>query len=204
MSTYFIMQVNNPQPRLIQQSVATLKAGSLIVFPTEAAYSFGCLMTNRAAQSTIRQLSELAEAPLTLLCDSIAQASQYVTLSDYAFRLIKSLMPGSYTFILPATKRVPRYILSAKRKGVGVRFSDYPVAQKLVEALGSPLLTAPLCLGKETPPLRAPQDILAQTKGLVQLIMDGGLGAPLSTTVLDLTQQKPILLQQGMGEPLTI
>jgi len=201
MTRYFTMHPQNPQPRLIQQATSALEAGELIAYPTDTNYAFGCALTARQALATIRRLRGLEENhPLTLICESISQVSQFCFLSDSVYRILKNYTPGPYTFILPATKQVPRLALGVKRKVVGIRIPQSPIALALVHSLQNPLLSATLWIRHADAPINDPREIITKTNGQVDLILDAGISNNLPSTVIDLIGSKPVIIRRGLGD----
>lgn len=201
MPTYFTMHTDNPQPRLIKQVVKGLQAGDIMVYPTDLSYALGCVLSNRHGQESIRRLRGLSDShPLTLLCCSIAQVSQYCFLENEAFKILKQFTPGPYTFILPANKNVPRPAQGVKRKVVGVRIPNHPIPLALINALNEPLITTTLWLKGEETPLSCVEQIIQKTQGKVNLILDGGKSNPFPTSVIDLTGKEPVILRKGLGD----
>ena len=195
------MHPDNPQPRLIKQAVEALQAGELLAYPTDSCYAFGCSLLNKKALETIRRLRGIDERhPLTLLCHSISEVSHYCLLSNEAFRILKQYTPGPYTFILPATTNVPRPALGLKRKVVGIRIPKNPIANDLLVAFGSPVLSTTLWLAGTESPVSDPMEIAHKTKGEVDLILDGGVGNDMPSTVVDLVGPKPVIIRRGLGD----
>lgn len=200
MSHYLTMHADNPQPRLIKQAVDLLLTGKIIAYPTDSTYAIGCALTHPQAQQAIRRLRALDDKrPLTLLCNSISQASEYCMVDNAAFAILKKYTPGPYTFILPAHKTVPRSAQGTKRKVAGLRIPAHPIPLALVEALQTPLLSATLWLPNDESPISDPHEIIAKTKGVIDLILDGGEGGEQPTTVVDLTGNVPEVLREGVG-----
>lgn len=200
MTIYFNMHPDNPQPRLIRQAVDALKKGELIIYPTDSTYAFGCALDSSTALARIRKLRGLSDKhPLTLVCHNISQASTYALISNKAFNFIKNNTPGPYTFILKANKMVPRLALGVKRKVVGIRIPDNLIALAIVEALEAPILSATLWLEGDTKPIIDPQDIDKEILHKIKYVLDGGPNDPGQTTVLDYTEDEPVLIRQGKG-----
>lgn len=195
------MHPDNPQLRLIKQAAQAFKAGELIVYPTDSAYAIGCILSHRQALEKLRQLRGLDEKhPLTLLCASISQASEYCVMDDMRFKIFKQYTPGPYTFILPASKNVPRLVQGAKRKVVGIRIPQHPIPLSLIAELEEPILSATLWLPGDLAPLCFPEEFVQKTRGLVDLILDGGEGGENPTSVIDLVGDKPLVLRHGLGD----
>ncbi len=202
MTRYFTMHPDNPQPRLIKQAVEALNSGELLAYPTDSGYALGCSLLNRKALEVIRRLRGIDERhPLTLLCQSISEVSQYCLLNNEAFRILKQYTPGPYTFILPATSKVPRPALGIKRKVVGIRIPKHPIPTELLNALGCPILSTTLWLAGAEAPISDPLEIAQSTKGEVDLILDGGIRDELPSTVVDLVGEKPVIIRRGLGDP---
>lgn len=202
MTRYFIMHRDNPQPRLVKQAAEAIQSGELIVYLTDSGYAFGCSLTSRHALETLRRLRGLDERhPLTLLCHSISEAAQYCQLDDAAFTIFKRFTPGPYTFILPATKKVPKLVQGIKRKVVGIRIPQHPIALALAIAVGSPILSSTLWLAGEDEPIHDPSEIAQRTKGAVDLIIDGGSYSGMASTVVDLVDGSPKVIRKGVGDP---
>jgi tRNA threonylcarbamoyl adenosine modification protein (Sua5/YciO/YrdC/YwlC family) len=202
MTRYFTMHPINPQPRLVKEAVASLQAGQLLVYPTDSTYAIGCALSSKNALNALRTLRGISEKhPLTLLCNSISQAAEYCLIDNAAFRLLKEYTPGAYTFILPATKSVPKLAQGLKRKVVGVRIPNHPVPLSLIAELGVPILSTSLWLKGEDAPLSDPHDVVEHAPGQVDLVLDVGLGKCEPTTVVDLTEDKPLLIRRGVGDP---
>lgn len=196
------MHCDNPQPRLIKQAADAIQSGDLVVYLTDSGYAFGCALTSRRALEKLRRLRGLDERhPLTLLCHSISEASQYCQIDNETFAVFKRHTPGPYTFILPATKKVPRLIQGIKRKVVGVRIPQHPIALALVEAVGNPILSSTLWLAGESDPIHDPSEITQKTKGEVDLILDGGSYEGMPSTIIDLVERIPKVIRKGIGDP---
>ncbi len=202
MTRYFKMHPENPQPRLIAQAVAALEAGELLAYPTDSCYAFGCSLVAKRALETIRRLRGLDEKhPLTLLCHDISEVSDYCVIDDRVFRILKRFTPGPYTFILPATKKVPRPALGIKRKVVGIKIPEHHIAKAILQASSTPILSTTLWLPKDEEPLSDPLEIAPKTAGQVDLILDGGQVGNIPSTVIDLVEAQPIVIRRGLGDP---
>ncbi len=201
MATYFSIHPDNPQPRLIRQVVEVIRGGGLIVYPTDSGYAFGCQMGNRSGLDRIRRARALEPRHhFTLMCHDFAQLGQFVTVSNSMFRLVKACTPGSYTFILTATKAVPPLLQHPRKRTVGVRFPQHAVAQALVAELGEPLLSSTLLLpGHEEPPADG-SDAQELVDHLVDAVVDGGSCGTEPTTVVDLSESEPEIIRRGAGD----
>jgi tRNA threonylcarbamoyl adenosine modification protein (Sua5/YciO/YrdC/YwlC family) len=191
----------NPQPRAITQTVAVLRDGGLIAYPTDSCYALGCQLGNREGIERIREIRRLADGHhFTLVCHDFAQLGQLVHVDNAVFRLVKSSTPGPYTFILPATKEVPRRLLHPKKKTVGVRIPDHTVTQALLAELGEPLLSTTLLLPDEAEPLTEPWEIKDRLDHQVDAVVDAGECGKELTTVVDLSGNEPEILRRGAGD----
>lgn len=198
---YLDIHPEDPQPRLIQQAVAALEEGGLIAYPTDSCYALGCRLGDADGLERIRRIRQVGkDHHFTLVCADFAQLGQYVLVSNPTFRLVKNATPGPYTFILPATREVPRKMAHPKKHTVGVRIPDHRVAHALVEALGEPILSSTLLLpGQQDPPSEGwvVQDLLGEQ---VDVIIDSGEVGIEPTTVVDLTGSEPVIAREGAGD----
>ena len=201
MSQFFSIHPDNPQLRLIRQAVAIIRDGGVVVMPTDSCYALGCHVGDKAAMERIRAIRSVdARHHFGLLCRDLAEAATYARIDDRQFRLIKAATPGSYTFILQATREVPRRLLHPRRKTIGVRIPGHRVVQGLLTELGEPLLSSTLILPGDPEPLNDPAEIRARLERRVDLILDGGSCGIVPTTVVDLTEPVPVITRQGKGE----
>ncbi|MFT3922347.1 MAG: L-threonylcarbamoyladenylate synthase [Myxococcales bacterium] len=186
-----------PEPRKIQRAVDALNQGEVIVYPTDTVYGIGCALGHKRAVDRIFHLTGKDESqPLTFVCTDLSDIAKYAVVENTHYRLVKRLLPGPYTFILPATREVPRMLLS-KRKTVGIRVPDHPVALALTKALGTPILsTSASYRGEET--LHDPAEIVQRFKG-IELVLDAGACGVVSSTVVDLTGSEPVIVREGAG-----
>ena len=198
---YLDIHPEDPQPRLIEQAVAALEEGGLIAYPTDSCYALGCRLGDADGLERIRRIRQVGkDHHFTLVCADFAQLGQYVLVSNPTFRLVKNATPGPYTFILPATREVPRKMAHPKKHTVGVRIPDHRVAHALVEALGEPILSSTLLLpGQEDPPSEGwvVQDLLGEQ---VDVIIDSGEVGIEPTTVVDLTGAEAVIAREGAGD----
>ena len=201
MSQFFTIHPDNPNPRLIRQATAVLRDGGIVVYPTDSCYALGCHLDDKDAVTRIRQIRQLDEQHhLTLMCRDLSEISRYARVDNSKFRLLKANTPGSYTFILDATKEVPRRLQHPKRSTVGLRIPDHPVALALLEELGEPLLSSTLILPEADLPLTDVDEIREYLERQVELVIEGGAVGIDSTTVIDLTDSVPVLVRRGKGE----
>ena len=202
MTQYFEIHPVTPQKRLIRTAVDMILDGAVIVYPTDSTYALGCRMGEKSAVDRIRQIRQLDERHnFTLVCRDLSDIGTYAKVDNVAFRLLKAHTPGPYTFILPATGEVPRLLLHPKRKTIGIRVPDHPVALALAEELGEPLMSTTLLLPDQDIPYTDAQDIQDRIGKLVDLIVDGGPGGVEPSTVVDLTTGMPSVIRQGKGDP---
>lgn len=202
MARYFDVHPENPQPRAIRQVVDILNADGLIAYPTDSCYALGCRLGNREGIDRIREIRHLgSDHHFTLVCRDFAQIGQLVQVNNARFRLVKAATPGGYTFILPATKEVPRRLLHPRKKTVGVRIPDHVVTQALLTELGEPLLSSTLLLPDESEPLTQGWEIKERLDHALDAVIDSGDCGAMPTTVVDLSQDEPVILRKGTGDP---
>ena len=201
MSQFFTIHPDNPNPRLIRQAAAVLRDGGIVVYPPDSCYALGCHLDDKDAVTRIRQIRQLDEQHhLTLMCRDLSEISRYARVDNSKFRLLKSNTPGSYTFILEATKEVPKRLQHPKRSTIGIRIPDHPVALALLEDLGEPMSSSTLILPDEEWPLNDAERIRELLEKKVELVIDGGAVGVDFTTVIDLTGDAPVLLRRGKGD----
>ena len=185
---------------MIRQAVDIIRKGGVIVYPTDSCYALGCHVGDKAAMERIRAIRGVdARHHFGLLCRDLAEAATYARIDDRQFRLIKAAIPGSYTFILHATREVPRRLLHPRRKTIGVRIPGHRVVQALLAELGEPLLSSTLLLPGDTDPLSDAQEIRERLERRVDLILESGSCGVVPTTVVDLTADVPVVTRQGKG-----
>ncbi|XVS61273.1 L-threonylcarbamoyladenylate synthase [Actinosynnema sp. CA-299493] len=202
MARYFDVHPVNPQRRTIDQAVELIKSDGLIAYPTDSCYALGCRLGNKAGLDRIRQIRHLDDRHhFTLMCRDFSQLGQFVHVDNAVFRAIKAATPGSYTFILPATTEVPRRLMHAKKKTVGARIPDHPVAQALLAQLGEPLLSSTLLLPDQDEPLVHGWDIKERLDHVVDAVLDAGDCGTVPTTVVDFSQGEPEVVRHGAGDP---
>ena len=201
MSQFFTIYPTNINLRLIRQAVEILRGGGIVVYPTDSCYALGCHLDDKEAVTRIRKIRQMDEQHLlTLMCRDLSEISKYARVDNNKFRLLKSNTPGSYTFILEATKEVPKRVQHPKRSTVGIRVPDHPVALALLEDLGEPMLSSTLILPDEEWPLNDAGRIRELLEQRVDAVIDGGAAGVDFTTVIDLTGDTPVLLRQGAGD----
>jgi tRNA threonylcarbamoyl adenosine modification protein (Sua5/YciO/YrdC/YwlC family) len=202
MARYFDVHPENPQKRAVGQVVELVREGGLIAYPTDSCFALGCALGNKDGIGRIRSIRHLDDKHhFTLVCEDFAQLGQFVHISNAVFRSIKAATPGSYTFILPATKEVPRRLLHPKKKTVGVRIPDHVVARALVEELGEPLLSSTLLLPDQDKPMTQGWEIKELLDHQVDAVVDSGDCGTEPTTVIDFSEDFPEIVRIGAGDP---
>ncbi|MNP22075.1 Threonylcarbamoyl-AMP synthase [compost metagenome] len=202
MSQFFQIHAENPQQRLIKQAVEIIRNGGVVVYPTDSAYAMGCQIGNKNAIERVRTLRKLDKHHnFTLMCCDLSQMGLFAKIDTSTFRLLKAHIPGPYTFILNATREVPRLLMHDKRRTIGLRVPSNPIALALLEELGEPLMSVSLILPGDTEPMTDPYEIRQRLEHHVDLIVDGGFGDLKASTVIDLTGDEPELIREGCGDP---
>jgi len=201
MAQFFTIHPDNPNPRLIRQAAVMLRDGAVIVYPTDSGYALGCHLDDKEAVTRIRQIRGLDDKHhMTLVCRDLSEIAHYAKIDNSKFRLLKSNTPGSYTFILDATKEVPRRLQHPKRSTIGIRVPDHPVALALLGELNEPLLSSTLILPDASHPLTDVAEIREYLEHRVDLIIESGTVGLEPTTVIDLTGDAPALIRRGKGD----
>ncbi|MBP7824541.1 L-threonylcarbamoyladenylate synthase [Pseudomonas fluvialis] len=202
MSQFFQIHAENPQPRLVKQAVEIIRQGGVVIYPTDSSYALGCQMGDKAALERIRRLRQLDDKHnFTLVCSDLSQLGLFAKVDTAAFRLLKAHTPGPYTFILAATREVPRMLLHAKRRTIGLRVPAHPIALALAEELGEPLMSVSLVMPGDSLPLSDPYEMRDRLEKQVDLIIDGGYGGLEASTVINLADGQPEVLRVGCGDP---
>lgn len=200
MAQYFVIHPTHPQHRLIEHAAQIVHAGGLIVYPTDSCYALGCRLGDKQAQEGIRSIRKVdARHHFTLVCRDLSEISRYARVDNRIYRLLKATTPGSYTFLLRATREVPRRLQNPRRKTIGLRVPDHPVTQALLAELDEPLLSSTLLLPGDDLPLNDAQDIRRRLEHQVDLVLDAGSCGIEMTTVVDLTEPEPELIRLGKG-----
>ncbi len=191
----------DPQRRWLQRAADRVRQGAVIAYPTDSCYAFGCRLADRDAAERIRGLREFdRHHQFTLVCRDLSEIATYARVDNWQFRLLKQLTPGPYTFVLEATKELPRRVQHEKRKTIGIRVPEHKVTQALLELVGEPLLSCTLQWPDEDQPLNDLDDDRARLERSVDLVLDAGNCGTEPTTVLDLTGDAPVLLRRGKGD----
>ena len=202
MARFWDVHPVNPQPRVVGKVVDVVRAGGLIVYPTDSCFAFGCRLDNPEGLRRIRQLRGLDERHhFTLVCSDFAQLGQFVHVDNRIFRLVKATTPGSYTFILPATREVPKRLQHPKKQTVGVRIPAHVVTQALLTELGEPMVSSTLLLPGDDEPMTQGWEIKDRLDHLVDGVLDSGDCGLEPTTVVDLSGDAPEVLRVGAGDP---
>ncbi|MAW29768.1 MAG: threonylcarbamoyl-AMP synthase [Gammaproteobacteria bacterium] len=200
MSQFFRIHPDNPQVRLVRQAVGILNEGGVIAYPTDSAYALGCRMSDKQALQRIRQIRRLdVDHHFSLVCGELSDLGIYAKVSNTAYRMLKATTPGAYTFVLPATREVPRRLVDARRKVIGLRVPDNEICRALFAELGEPIMSSTLILPDEEYPMTDPLDIRDELEQQVDLVIDGGFCGLESTTVVDLESDVPVVLREGIG-----
>ena len=201
MSQFFQIHPENPQARLIRQAVDIIRDGGVVVYPTDSAYALGCHIGDKSALDRIRRIRKLDDRHnFTLVCRDLSEIATYARVDNRTYRLLRQCTPGPYTFILRATSEVPRRLMHAKRKTVGLRVPDNRIASALLEDLGEPLMSVTLIMPGDDYPLIDPYDIRETLEHQVDLVVDGGYCGMEATTVVDLADDVPLVLRAGKGD----
>ncbi len=201
MSLYFEVHPDNPQPRLIKQAAQLLHQGGVCAVPTDSSYALVCHLDDKAAAESLRRIRQVDEKHhLTLLCRDLSELANYARVDNRQYRLLKLGTPGPYTFILEATKEVPRRLSHPSRRTIGLRVPAHKVAQALLAELGQPLLATTLIAPGETEPMNDAEDILVRYQKLIAGVVDAGACPMAPTTVIDLSGDVPTLVRQGRGD----
>ncbi len=201
MSQFFTIHPINPQPRLIKQAVDLVRNGAVIVYPTDSCYALGCHLGDKEAVARIRQIRGVDDKHhMTMVCRDLSELARYARVDNVQFRLLKNNTPGSYTFILEATKEVPKRLQHPKRSTIGVRIPDHPVALALLEELGEPLISSTLILPNEELAMNDAEQIRDLLQHQIELVVDGGAVGFDPTTVIDLTTDTPVVVRFGKGD----
>lgn len=207
MATIFTVHPETPQTRRIEKIRNDLQNGAVMLYPTDTVYAIGCDLNVKSAVERVRRLKQLSnDKPLTFLCPSLSNIAQYAQVSDAAYRIMRHLIPGPYTFLLPATKLVPRLVMNPKRKTTGIRVPDHPVCQALLEVLGNPIISTSAHVSEteengKTPTVKLERaNLFDEFDSLVDIIVDDGSepGYQVST-ILDMTSNEPAIARIGLG-----
>jgi tRNA threonylcarbamoyl adenosine modification protein (Sua5/YciO/YrdC/YwlC family) len=198
---YFKVHPINPQRRLLQRAVDIVRNGGIIVYPTDSSYAFGWHFGDKAALDKIRWIRQTErDHDFTLACRDLSEIATYARVDNWEYRLLRAHTPGPYTFVLRATHETPKRLQDPKRRSIGIRVPDHPIAQGLLDALGEPLMSSTLLLPGDALPLTEPEDIRARLEKLVDAIVDGGACGVEPTSVIDLSRGEVVVLRKGKGD----
>jgi tRNA threonylcarbamoyl adenosine modification protein (Sua5/YciO/YrdC/YwlC family) len=201
LSQFFQIHPDNPQARLIRHAVDIIRDGGVVAYPTDSAYALGCHIGDKAALDRIRRIRKLDDRHnFTLMCSDLSEIAAYAKVDNTVYRLLRHCTPGPYTFILRATSEVPRRLMHPKRKTVGLRVPENPIASALLADLGEPLMSVTLIMPGEEYPMIDPYDIRDTLQHEVDLVIDGGYCGMEVTTVVDLADETPVVLRAGKGD----
>jgi len=202
MSQFFHIHPENPQKRLISQACDIIRKGGLVAYPTDSGYALGCHIGDKNAMDRIRRIRDLDDDHnFTLVCRDLSELSTYAKVNNSVYRAIKAHTPGAYTFVLPATKEVPRRLQHSKRKTIGLRIPDNLIALALLEELNEPLMSSTLIMPDDEMAMTDPEEIVDRLKKQVDLVIDGGFGGAEPTTVIEFIDDMPEVMRVGLGEP---
>ncbi|MCC7547843.1 MAG: threonylcarbamoyl-AMP synthase [Burkholderiales bacterium] len=200
MAQYFVVHPENPQRRLLKQAAEIVRAGGLIVYPTDSCYALGCHLGDKAAQERIRAIRNVGPRHhFTLVCRDLSEIARYARVDNRQYRMLKAATPGSYTFVLQATREVPRRLQNPRRNTIGLRIPDHAVVGGLLEELGEPLLSSTLIMPGDDLPMNDADRIRERLERQVELVLDGGSCGLEMTTVIDLTGEAPEIMRVGRG-----
>jgi tRNA threonylcarbamoyl adenosine modification protein (Sua5/YciO/YrdC/YwlC family) len=202
MSQFFYIHPDNPQARLVRQTCELIRQGEVVVYPTDSGYAIGCQMENKKAMEQICRIRDInKDHNFTLMCRDMSELSLYARVDNVAFRQIKNNTPGPYTFILKATKEVPKRLQNPKRKTIGIRVPNNPIALAILEELEEPLMSTTLILPDESMAETDPEDIRDKLEKRVGLIIHGGYLGEQPTTVVDMSEGGATIIRHGSGDP---
>ena len=200
MSQYYQIHAVNPQRRLIHRCVEVIREGGVIAYPTDSSYALGCHIGDKGAMERIRRIRQTSKNhDFTLVCRDLSEIAVYAQLDNWGYRLLKSLTPGPYTFILKATREVPRRLQNPKRRSIGIRIPDHPVPQAILDELGEPIMSSTLMLPDDDMPLTDPEAIRDHLDNEIDAIVDSGICGPEPSTVLDLSRGSGEVRRRGKG-----
>jgi tRNA threonylcarbamoyl adenosine modification protein (Sua5/YciO/YrdC/YwlC family) len=201
MAQFLTIHPSNPQQRLLDAVATVIRGGGLIVYPTDSCYALGCQLNDKAASERMRRVRETGkDHNFTLVCRDLSEIAVYARIDNWAYRLIRGLTPGPYTFILRATGEVPKRLQHAKRRSIGIRVPDHVIAQGILRTLGAPIMSSTLILPGDVGPMTDATEIRSRLEHLVDAVVDGGSCGLDPTTVVDLSGGEAVILRQGKGE----
>jgi tRNA threonylcarbamoyl adenosine modification protein (Sua5/YciO/YrdC/YwlC family) len=205
MAQYFTVHPETPQARLMRESVKILRGGGVMAYPTDSSYAFGCMIGNKEGMERIRAIRGVDDKHhFTLVCRDLSEIAKYARVDNRQYRLLKAATPGSFTFILEATREVPRRLQHPKRSTIGLRVPDHPVVTALLTELDEPILSMTLSLADDVQPMNDPEAIRARIGNRVDLIIDAGVCSLEPTTVIELSGDSPEIIRRGRGDPAAV
>lgn len=200
-SRYLEIHPKNPQPRLIRQAVEIIRDGGVVVYPTDSCYALGCHLGDKTAMERIARIRQTDKHHhFTLVCRDLSEIARYARVSNQQYRLLRACTPGPYTFLLEATREVPKRLQNPKRRTIGLRVPDHPVPQMLLAELGEPLMSSTLLLPGDEQPMTEGVEIQERLSNFVDAVLDGGHCGLEPTTVVDLAGEAPVVLRRGRGD----
>ena len=201
MAKFIEVHPDNPQPRRVAEIVETIREGGLIAYPTDSSYAFGCHIGDKRAMDRIRRIRRTDKNHnFTLVCSDLSEISTYARVDNWAYRMLRSMTPGPYTFILPATREVPKRLQHPKRRTIGLRVPDHPLVRAVLQELGEPIMSSTLLLPGDDLPLTDPHDIEERIGHEIDLIIDAGPTGIEPTSVIDLSEDRVEVLRVGRGD----
>ena len=191
----------NPQPRLVRQAIAAIRDGSVVAYPTDSCYALGCLIGDKDAMERIRRIREAdKDHNFTLVCRDLAEIARYARVNNQQYRTLRAFTPGPYTFLLEATREVPKRLQNPKRRTIGIRVPDNAVVRMLLAELGEPIMSSTLHLPGDEAPLTDPQEIKSRLEHQVDIVIDGGHCGFEPTSIVDLSGEAPSVVRRGKGD----
>jgi tRNA threonylcarbamoyl adenosine modification protein (Sua5/YciO/YrdC/YwlC family) len=201
MSFLLAIPPDNPQPRLARQAVASIRDGSVVAYPTDSCYALGCLIGDKEAMERIRRIRDADKNHnFTLVCRDLSEIAKYARVDNRQYRTLKAFTPGPYTFLLEATREVPKRLQNPKRRTIGIRVPDNAIVRMLLAELGEPIMSSTLLLPGDTEPMTDPQEIKARLEHQVDLVIDGGHCGFEPSSVVDLSADAPVIVRRGKGD----
>jgi tRNA threonylcarbamoyl adenosine modification protein (Sua5/YciO/YrdC/YwlC family) len=199
----FLLSIHpvNPQPRLVRQAIASIRDGSVVVYPTDSSYALGCLIGDKEAMERIRRIRNADKTHnFTLVCRDLSEIARYARVDNTQYRTLRAFTPGPYTFLLEATREVPKRLQNPKRRTIGIRVPDNAIVRMLLAELGEPIMSSTLLLPGDPAPMTDPQEIKERLEHAVDLVIDGGPGGFEASSIVDLTGPAPVVVRRGKGD----